>query len=153
MDEKEYAELKKRIKGLPSFTFLNIEFEISSIEFSEFALRDISKKIVEKVDSILAIFDSVLSPDTTSTSSLQESKIFSDSERNKVFDIFREFMIINREEKILDWMADDKKYAEFIIKISKDWKKTKDKVSPYLIKLKDAWKKTKVTHESIAYLG
>ena len=44
--KKRYEELVKKYK-LPSFTSLNNEFEISTIEHEEFLLREIRRKIDE----------------------------------------------------------------------------------------------------------
>ena len=65
----DYAKLKKEFK-LPEYSLLDNEFEISTIETPGFLLRQIRRKIEERISSINHRIENVLHADSNSVSVL-----------------------------------------------------------------------------------
>ena len=134
MEEKE----KKRIEvllnkyKLPSFKELDDEFEISGIEKKEFLLREIRRKITEKIELYAKLFESVLQIEPSLTT-LNELNALSDKEKEDLYKIFRKLMIIDRSSIEISIDENDRKTAEFIKNTWNEWKALKKEILPFII--------------------
>ena len=78
-----------------NFDEINKELEISCIEKDEFLLREIRRKIIEKIEEILKFLGGILDPETNITD-MYEAKIFDSEERNELFKLYQKLMFFDR---------------------------------------------------------
>ena len=138
--------------GLPDFDELDSEFEISTIEESDFFLREIRKKMLEKIDHYIKILEYLLKPEM-SLADLYECKIFSDKEKEEMYHIFRKLMYYSRYSDEISLDENDKLTAKFISDLWKDWSKLKKPLKNVLSKLKQSWLDDSDSKSDIIYLG
>jgi len=150
-DKKKAEELLKK-HNLPSFKELDDEFEISTIEKTEFILREIRRKITEKIDLYAKLFESTLQLEPNLTT-LNEMNAFSDSEKEDLYKVFRKLMVIDRFSVETSVDEDDKKTSEFIESVWKDWQELKKEILPFIKKLKQSWTKETKIKEMLRYVG
>lgn len=150
-DKDKFEELIKKHK-LPSFNELDKEFEISTIDKKEFPLREIRRKIAEKIDLYITLFESVLQVEPT-IKTLNEIGAFSESEKENLYKLFRKFMVIDRSSIETSIDEDDEKTAEFIKTVFDQWKDLKKELLPIIKKLKESWMQEKDIKEILRYVG
>ena len=150
--EKEYAKLSKKFK-LPKFKEIDNEFEISTLESPSFLIRDILRKIEDKLVFYIDIMGNLVHPDASSLSNMYEVRYFSDDEKNEVYDLFKKLMKIDRSiiESVLK--NDEKEQAAFLSKFFKDWTEIKKELLKHIEKLKESWGKKSTIEEDTAYFG
>jgi HPt (histidine-containing phosphotransfer) domain-containing protein len=149
--ESKYRQLQRKYR-LPSFEQLDKEFEISCIEQERFLLREIRKKLDEKIDDICKTLEEVLQPDTN-LSGIYESRVFSDEEKKRVFDLYRRLMRLHRQGFELLVKSDDKSDADFVRSVSAEWEKLKKELSQVARKLQESWEKEMEENEKLGYFG
>ncbi len=149
--KEEYEKLRKKYK-LPEFKEIDNEFEITIIEHEEFLLREIRRKITEKIELYTKVLDRLLQPETV-LSDMYECKIFSDEEKDALFKLFKRLMFFDRFSIETSIDENDKKSAEFINNIWKEWDKIKKELSSFIKKLKEGWLKETKIKEELRYLG
>lgn len=152
MNQSAYEVLKKK-HGLPDFSVLDCEFEISLIEDENFILRSICKKMREKVETSIDLIERVLQPDPNCYSDLYEHKFFRGSDKDALLVLFKELMHIHRAILELELRQDDSAYALFIKQFYSGWQELKNSLLPFISKLKLAWKESKQDKEKLDYLG
>ncbi|MBW2978251.1 hypothetical protein KY331_05375 [Candidatus Woesearchaeota archaeon] len=150
-DKKKLEGLLKKYK-LPSFKELDDEFEISTIEKKEFFLREIRRKIAEKIEAYGKLFESVLQIEPTIIT-LNELTAFSESDKEELYKIFRKLMVIDRGSIETSIDENDKKTAEFIKNTCKEWQDLKKELLPFVQKLKKSWMKETKIKEILRYVG
>lgn len=150
--KKKYDELKKKY-SLPSFEEIDKEFEISKIEEDEpFLLHEAMKKVCEKIEAMHGILDKVLQPEAH-IADMHECNTFSDDEKEKLYDLYKRLMWINRFAVENSMDNDDKKSAEFINTMWKRWAAVKKEFSTAVRKMKESWEKDSIYKEDLKYLG
>lgn len=149
--EKDYELLRKK-HALPKFEELDAEFDIHCIEDGKLLIKDIREKIAEKSDNFCMIIEEVLQPDTK-ISNLYESRVFSDSDKEKIFRLFKRLMMIKRKAAFLMLKNSDKEDAEFIRESFKEWHELKEQLSPMFEKLVEAWETETDIKEELSYFG
>ena len=148
----EYQKLAKRHK-LPKYIDIDKDFEISTIDKTEFLLREIRRKILDKFDGIREILEHIIQPDANSFSSMYETRIFSDEEKKKIYNIYKTLMRMDRTASIVNLRADEKEDAQYIKNTFAEWQKLKPKLMQYFEKIKKNWEKETSVKEDLGYLG
>lgn len=149
--KKDYGILRKKY-SLPNFDRLNNEFEIVSIENKNFLLREIRRRITEKLDAYAKIIESVLQPDTASLSAMHECKFIEEKDKENIYTIYKKLAIIDRNS-IIASLGDDSDNAEFIKTSFEEWGKIKVNIKPIAEKLKSTWENDTDVKEELGYLG
>jgi hypothetical protein len=149
--KEKYEELARKY-NLPSFNILDNEFEISTIGEKEFLLREIRRKIVEKIEEYIKLLEGVLYPETNLCDTY-ECIIFSDEEKNGIFGLYKKLMFINRFSIETSIGEDDKKSSEFIKEAWKQWDGAKKEFLSYVKKIKESWLKEIKVKTELGYLG
>lgn len=147
-----YKKLAQK-HGLPGFKELDNEFEIGSLEESNFPLRDVRKKMAEKLDLLGEILGQILQPNPDSIVDMYECKYFEDNEKDKVFALYKDIQILLRENLLCAIRADQKKDAEWIKAVHDSWKDLKQKSLPFIEMLKSTWKEKGDSETQLRYLG
>jgi len=149
---KKYDQLKKKYK-LPDFKSLDSEFEISSIEKSNYLLRAIISEIIENINNYSKLLQEILNPDTSSLTSMHEYRSLNDEEKDKIYNLYKKLMIIERSSMLLKLNQNEKKEAEFISNVLKEWSNIKKELSYFIGKIEDSWKKETSIKEDLKYFG
>jgi len=148
---KKYDELKKKY-SLPDFEELNNEFEISAIEHESFLLRQIRKKIADKINAMCELLEDLLSPDT-SISNIYEYKAFDDDERKKIFELYKKLKVLEKLSLELSLNHDEEKDAEFIKDIFSSWDKLRNEMTTVVKKIKEFWENKSTEEYKARYFG
>ena len=148
---KLYESLRKKYR-LPGFDELDAEFEISAIEAESGLLREVRKQISEKVGNVSSLVEEVLQPDTNLVN-LYESRVFDEAEKQRLFELYKRLMVVDRTLVELMIANDEKLDAEFIKSFAAEWKKTKPELLRFVRKLKESWEKETEKGEAVGYMG
>ncbi len=149
--EKDYEIFRKKY-SLPNFEELDLEFDLHCIDDTRFLLKEIRVKIEEKADNTALMMEEILQPDTK-VSNLYESRVFSESEKEQLFRIFRKLMKIKKKAVYLMLANNEKDDAEFIKEALSEWLGIKKELSPFMKKLISAWETESDAKEELSYFG
>ena len=149
--QKAFDEIKMKY-NLPEFSKFDTDFEIADLEEPDNLLRAIRKKIYAKVDMAVQLLEETLQPDTNLTT-LYESRVFDEIGKNKVFEIFRQLMIMRRKLDSLEFINNEKEDAVFIVQATQDWSILKPQIISILSKLENSWSVESDLPDKLVYLG
>ena len=153
MVKKDYEVLKKKY-NLPDFEVLDKEFEISTIEKPDFLLRNIKKKISEKLELAAELLTKLIQPETTSIADLYEYRCFSEKEKKKIFELYSKVLYLHRKLLETDLILDDTEDANIIMHAAKEWPELRKQLIPFVKSLEACWEKTPESeHVAREYLG
>src|SRR3989344_2783919 len=111
--KKKYEEVARK-HSLPSFESINNDLELTSIkDETEFLLREIRRRISEKIDGFTEILNCVVQPDT-SVADMHECSVLEEEERERAIRLFKKIMFFERYAVETSINEDDKKTAKFI---------------------------------------
>jgi hypothetical protein len=147
----KYEPLQKKY-GLPSFEQLDREFEIGGIEAEDSPLREIRKKIDDKLKAMRSLLEEVLQPEAN-LAGIYESRAFSESEKKELFELYRKIMSKERQCMQLLIKNDEQADAAFIKSFSAEWETLKKELAGAADKLRDYWENEKEEHEKLGYFG
>ncbi|MBI2208181.1 hypothetical protein HYU50_01680 [Candidatus Woesearchaeota archaeon] len=150
--EKEYSKLANKYK-LPDFKGLDLEFEINELESTSFVLRNILRKVAEKIEFYTDLINDLLQPDTASLSGMHETRFFMDEEKSSIYDLFKKLMKSYRNIIMLILEQDEKKQAEFLNSFYREWAEIKKQLLAYLEKMKDSWDRETSIEQDLGYFG
>ena len=149
--EKDYEILKKKY-SLPNFEELDNEFELSCIEEPKFLLKEIRFRIDEKLDSMCAMIEEILQPDTK-VSTLYESRMFNEAHKEQAFAVFKKLMKLKKKSTKLSILNSEKDDAAFITSSLDEWRNLKKPLVALVDMLIDAWEKEPDAKENVSYMG
>lgn len=149
---EKYDKIRAEYSQLPGFDELNQEFEIESIEAKTLLLRSIRRKILDKLEGYIEIFEQVLQGDT-SLRNMHEASQFDDSDKEKLFSLFKNMMITYRRGTIAALSAKPEEDAEFISQAYESWNAFKPLIHEHLTKIKEGWEKETTQKEATEYFG
>ncbi|MFH1209471.1 MAG: hypothetical protein V1663_01655 [archaeon] len=136
--KEEYESLKYK---LPKFQDLDNEFEISSIKHKEFLLRNIRRKMNDKVIFFCRILESLLYPSGNTVINMNEIKEFNEEDKKNMEEIYKKLMIFERDSLMADVEPDDKKDVDYINKVFSELVPLKKDVLKITKKMRDYWLK------------
>jgi len=136
--KEEYQKIKHK---LPKFEEINEDFEIEFIKEKNFLLRQIRRRISEKIIFFCRIIEGLVYPTQQHIITATEVKAFSEERKKEIEKIYKELMYLERESLLLDVFPDDKKDAEFINNVFSYWKKIKKEMKEVVHVMKESWKK------------
>jgi len=150
--EKEYDKLSKKYK-LPKFKEIDSEFEISTLENTNFLMRNLLRKVEEKLEFHAEVIGNLVHPDASNISTMYEIRFFSDDEKNDMYTLFKKMMKANRSIIELILINDEKKQAEFMNIFFNEWPDMKKELIMHLNKMKESWEKSSTIEEDLGYFG
>ncbi|KHO46773.1 MAG: hypothetical protein QS98_C0001G0032 [archaeon GW2011_AR3] len=149
--KKTYALLEKKYR-LPDYSFLQQNFDIDMIEPERLTLREVRRKMHEKIEWIAKVLESWLQPDTN-LQNLYEVGIFNEEDKKKVYLIYKELMSLHSSSLILEIQGNDELNAEFIRDFGDRWKILRTQVLKYFENVKIGWNKESQIEEKLGYFG
>ncbi|MEK6835744.1 MAG: hypothetical protein AABX55_01860 [Nanoarchaeota archaeon] len=149
--KQEYNKLKYK---LPKFENLDEEFEISSanIKSKEFLLRNVRRRVNEKVVFYCRIIEGLLYPNANNIIGMFEIKAFNEDEKEEISKIYKRLMRYERGSLLIDVNPDDTKDVDYINNLLKEWKEFKQALTKITEKMRNSWElEEKVTKD--VYFG
>ena len=137
--EKEYSKLSKKYK-LPKFKEIDSEFEISNLENERFLIKNILRRMAERLDA-------------SSISTMYELRFFTENEKNNMYVLFKKMMKANRGIIEVVLINEEKKEAEFLANFFHEWQGMKKGLVSYITQMKESWGKESTIEEDVGYLG
>ena len=136
--KEEYNNLNYK---LPKFEDLDDEFEVSiaSIKNKNFLVRNLRRRLNDKVIFYCKIIEGLIYPNSTNIIGMLEIKSFNEEEKEKLSNMYKKLMEFERESLNLDVNPDEKKDVEFINSLFKEWKKFKEEMIRITKKMKESW--------------
>jgi|TARA_B100001964_G_C13667326_1_gene351746 hypothetical protein len=150
--EQEYNKLSKKYK-LPKFNEIDSEFEVSSLENERFLIRNILRKIAEKLEFYIDIIGNLVHPDASNISSMYEIRYLTNDEKNNMYLLFKKMMKTHRGIIGIVLNNDEKQQTEFLNSFFAEWIGIKKELIIYIGKIKDSWDKESTIEEDIGYFG
>lgn len=150
--EQGYNKLRKKYK-LPKFNEIDSEFEISNLESARFLIKNILRRIEEKLEFYIEVIGNLVHPDASSLSTMYEVRYFSDDEKNDVYMLFKKLMKANRSIIELVLVSDEKKQTDFLKGFLNEWQDMKKELINHIGKMKDSWEKESTIEEDLGYFG
>lgn len=150
--KEAYVAMQKKY-GLPEWNTLDFEFEVSTIEKTNFILREVRKRIAEKVETLNEALINILQPDTVSFSSMYECNFFSQDEKEKLMDLYKKIMVLFRTMGVADLKQDEKFDADVIKQAAKEMPALRLETMKAIEKVCEGWKETEEVDELLGYLG
>ncbi len=138
MIEQSYKHLIEEHK-LPDFDALDKEFEISLIDNEEFIIREIRRKMTEKICFFADIIGGVVNTESSASAMLEFGNI-TEEDIKKGFNVYRKLMYWERYSAEVSAYSDDGKDAEFISKFYEEWIVLKKDIASTVAKIKETWK-------------
>ena len=142
MNEKlksEYEKLAKKY-NLPSFEFMDNEFEISVLKVDEsgILIKAILRMILSKLGTFLNYFEPVFNP-SPSMHSMTEMNNLKEAEKEEIVILYKKISIIYHQILYKE-LENEKSIADFIKDFCKSWPSTKNEVIKSLKSIENAWK-------------
>lgn len=134
---EQYDALKKA-HNLPPFEEMDLEFELYSIEQDEFLLKNILKKMNEKIEHYAKLLEDILHPEAN-LAAMHECEAFSPEERQHIFKIYTRLLFNHRQALKLDLCHDENKCAEQVVFFFHEWQDIKLKLYDIVEKIQMSW--------------
>lgn len=138
---------------LPDYDSLDFEFEIYSLEDAKYLLRAILEKMAQKICDAVKILEDALYPDASSYSSIYETRVMDEADKDKILRLHKEMMILLRKSLCIAIDHEDQEIAKFVCESFGKWQKLKPGFKEIADKLKLAWESETFKDESIKYMG
>ena len=151
--ENQYNELRKKLK-LPEFRDIDFEFELSDLEETNFLLKNIIRRIAEKLDFYSTMIEEILQPDTSNLYAMHEIRYFDDDEKKQMYGLYTKLMNFNRQSIEVSLEHNEKIEVEFINTLFDEWKELKQELLRFVRKMRASWKTEEADiKEDLGYLG
>ena len=151
MIQEAYNKLAKKHQ-LPKYDELNNELEISTAEHEEFLIREIRRKILERVDFLAETLNNLLQPDTASIPSMTEHNSFDEKELEETTALFKKIMILKRKGERAAF-SEDEEEATYVKEAFETLKTEKQNIKKAFERMKEAWNKEEKGYSGAEYLG
>jgi len=149
--KEDYEKLQKKY-NLPEFDWINQEFEIEKVKSGTFLLKEIRRLMIEKIASVLKLFELLMNPTAAPFFILIIIKNLSSETKKQIETIYKELAAIEVSMLKFDLSYNEKSEAEAIISISKKWKGYKEDILSICKNMEEAWN-TNYKKSDKSYLG
>jgi hypothetical protein len=151
-DKEIYSKYSSKY-GFPEFEKVQKFLELSCLDDNGLLLIHIKKNLSDKISSYIDILDPIVHPDS-SANSIYENNFFSEDEKNRIFNLFRKLMVLDKEAGISSLDESDEANAKFIKKFFDTYPEIKRELEKILNKEKESWQKEEITKiDRVGYLG
>jgi hypothetical protein len=151
MMKDAYKKLQATYK-LPGYTELDNAFEISQIEGEGFLLRNIIKKILERVELYSKILEDLYHAESN-IAAMYECNVFDSDEKKNIFRIYKRLLYYHRYAVELDLNYDEKTTAAYINEFWNEWQKLKVDLARIMAQLKTSWTTEGTEKKESGYFG
>jgi predicted small metal-binding protein len=128
--ENKLEKLKENYKklndkySLPSFQFMNENFEIESIaeESTELLVKRVRKNVRDKIHAMTAVFETFINPTSAPMFVFNVIKGFNNGEKETIERLYKKFAELEIDAFNLEIVYSEKAEAEYIKKVCELWK-------------------------------
>lgn len=140
--KKEYEKYEKKYK-LVSFEKLNEEFDIEKIAEKEtdLLLREIRKTIADKIIAYIRFIEVLMNPSNGPMFFFTIVKGINLNDKSLVEKIYKKLASFELDIISLDNSYEEKKEAEFLVRVYKDWQELKEDIEKLVVIMKESWEK------------
>ena len=149
--EQQYEELRKKLP-LPAFAQVNADFDLEGLDADSLTVKDVRKKVSEKLDHAAKLLEEVLQPDTH-IASMYEARAFDEDEKRVIFSIYRALMRLYRKDSELSISSEEAEDAAFIIEVAEFWSRTKGELKKVMRRLQEIWETEAEQESDLGYMG
>ncbi len=150
---KKYDEIKAKYRQLPDFDKLNQEFEMDFIEKEHFLLRQLRRRVNEKIIFFCRVLEGILFPAAHSAINAYESENFMEEQRKDLSELHKQLMVLERRALALDIDTTDQQDVDFICDVFKAWPDFKVRVHEIAVQMQKAWTKKSEQNTEKGYYG
>src|SRR3989338_10960504 len=138
--KKEYEDLREKY-GLPKFSYMDDEFEISAIKIpdSGIFIKAVLRSVINKYGICMNFFEPVISPQQTMHSMIELSGLTEEDKKN-IYQLYKKMGFIIHE-MYLSEIKDEKSVSEQINLAVKSWETLKKEVIKNLDIINKSWAK------------
>ncbi len=148
----EYNQLSKKY-DIPDFNILNNEFELEIIEREEFPLRQIRRRIVDRLVIFCKIIEEIIFPSGQNHLNNHEIRFFTEEDRKALLDLHKKMMSYERQSLVLNISSsNEEEDAKYIKQLSTDMLEFKIKILEVVKKMQNSWKQD-LPEEDQPYFG
>ena len=147
MNQEMFDNLK-----LEDFHDLDNYFEISSVDETDFLLREIRRKVTDKFEDVIEVLNSFMYPDTSNIMEITEANTFQSQDRDMIAEILQAFSIQVKMHQMLEVESQETGEREFVKSALAIYKENIPKIKQLILKAKNSYKITKIK-ETVHYLG
>jgi hypothetical protein len=128
--KKMYEEARK-IHSLPEWDSLEENFDVSKAFTGEggIVLRDIRRKMNEKIASYLHLFETFINPQSTPMFIMNVLKNLEEKDWENVRRVYKELAGLQFKQILVDVVYSEEKEANLIKKVFEMWEKEKSEIS------------------------
>ncbi len=132
----KYEAFKKKYPKIPAISWIkkNFELEGNSVE-------DVVKAIDSKLKRVVDYFEALLLGESYKT--FVERSFLSEKDKEIVSKLYRELQVLLNEEFLISVEVNEKKKAEWLIRVKNFWENAKHEISRILTKTIEGWRKRK----------
>ncbi|MGV8169455.1 MAG: hypothetical protein ACP5N3_05350 [Candidatus Nanoarchaeia archaeon] len=149
--KEEYQKLKEKY-SLPDYELLVKDFEIEDIDPEENIIREILEEAHDRIDFYSRLLEGLIQPDSK-LCDMKEAETLTQEEQEKILELYRKCMLINRTLLLIDLDYDEKAAAESINHTFKEWQSIKKELKLILTKMRDTWKQETKKENHGGYYG
>jgi len=137
---EEYNKLSKKY-DLPDFDKLNNEFELETIEREEFPLRQIRRRIVDRLVIFCKIIEEIIYPSGQNQLINHEIRSFSEEDRKQFVELHKKMMVYERQSLFLNISSSkEEEDAKYIFQLFSEMDDYKLVILEVVKKMQTAWK-------------
>lgn len=153
MIKDAYEDLRKRFKSLPAFEEIDTELELSALENEHFLLRNVKKRLEERLEDLSSMLGDIVHPSSESPALVYEWRCFDQKEKKAILALYKRVQFLMRAFCEADLISTDQTDAQLIIEAFKAWKDIRKECIPLAKRLKECWTKEIDYKEDLGYLG
>ncbi|MGC8885206.1 MAG: hypothetical protein ACP5KK_01780 [Candidatus Nanoarchaeia archaeon] len=132
--KREYEKLRKKY-NLPKFDEINKEFEIWNIKSDSYIIREIRRRVLERIDFIASYLLPILNPRETSLWDYMKVKAFPKEDFEPLLKFYQKLTTLEHEG-LTTLYESEKSEVEFIKKVWEEWPDIKNTTLKFLKKIK-----------------
>ncbi len=132
----KYEAFKKKYPKAPSIAWIRKNFEVEGS-----TLEDVMKAVDSKLKKVVDYFEALLLGESYKT--FVERSFLSERDKETVSKLYRELQILLNEEFLITIEGNERKKAEWLLKVKNFWESAKDEICRILEKTIEGWKKRK----------
>lgn len=115
-------------------------------------LGELIDRLQSKTKKYTLFFEELLYPDSNIIS-MQESSMFSNEEREKLYSLFREVTLYQRKVLLINLSTENKEKADYFNEFYSFWQEKKDEVKRYVSQALEVWSTKEIPKITEGYFG
>lgn len=149
--EREWAKLKKKYRKLPDWKWLKANFKVKVEDGN--LVDSVRVAVSDKLDQVAHDMIEPIIGNSESYCCYFERRMLAETEREKLFEIYRQLLTLLWQGNMLAIDFSDKGFADWLAKVHTDWERLKPVITTMFGKLATGWQNYKKPTEETCYHG